>query len=401
MVVSGIRARGPLAGRVEDVRGHLLAAGYSPRTAQGHAFVVAHLSRWLEQEQLAPSGLAPEELERFVECRRREGYRRWLSVGSLRLVLDYLRGIGVVPLAAQPPRGPVDEVLEDYRRFLRVERGLAARTIVMHESVGRRFLSSLVAEGRLVMDGLDAAFVSAFVLAETRRCSTASLQASLSPLRMLLRFLFATARARKDLSGAVPRAAGLGRGGLPRAVDAATMAALLDSCDRTTGIGRRDYAVLMLLVRLGLRAGEVAALELADIDWRAGELVVHGKGARVDRLPLPADVGEAVAGYLRGGPARARCRAVFLRACGPEAGMSARAVVMVPRSASQRAGLSALVGAHRLRHTAATGMLRAGASLEQVGEVLRHRNPASTAIYATVDQAALRLLARPWPEPVR
>jgi integrase/recombinase XerD len=184
-------------------------------------------------------------------------------------------------------------------------------------------------------------------------------------------------------------------------VDPPTVARLLDSCDRTTRIGLRDYAVLLLLVRLGLRAGEVAALELGDIDWRAGELVVHGKGARTDRLPLPADVGEAIAGYLRDSPGRTRCRAVFLRACGPEAGMSARAVVMVPRSASRRAGLPALVGAHRLRHSAATGMLRAGASLEQVGEVLRHRDPASTAIYATVDRAALRMLARPWPEPVR
>lgn len=397
MVMSRIRARGPLAGQVEDMRGHLIAAGYSPRTAQDHAFVVAHLSRWLEQEALAPSELTPQVLERFVECRRRCGYRRWLTVRSLRPALEYLRGIGAVPTPARSPGGPVAEVLEEYHWFLRVERGLAARTIVMHQSVGRRFLSSFVVEDRLVLDGLDAAGVSGFVLAETRRCSTASL----SPLRTLLRFLFATARVPRDLSGAVPRAAGPGRNRLPRAVDTATVARLLEGCDRTIGIGRRDYAVLMLLVRLGLRAGEVAALKLEDIDWRAGELVVHGKGSRTDRLPLPADVGEAIADYLSGGPARARCRAVFLRSCGPEAGMSARAVVMVPRTASRRAGLPAPVGAHRLRHTAATGMLRAGASLEQVGEVLRHRDPASTAIYATVDQAALRMLARPWPEPVR
>jgi site-specific recombinase XerC len=386
---------------VEGVRRHLLVAGYRPQTAQNHAFVVAHLSRWLVQEGLAPSALTPEVLERFVACRRRDGYCRWLSARSLRPVLDYLRAAGAVPPAEVPSNGPVEEVVDSYREFLQRRRGLAACTVAAHEGVARHFLSRFLVGDLLDLGVLDAAAVTSFVLAETQRCNVASLQKSLSPLRGLLRFLSATSRVPEDLAGAVPRVAGSGHNGLPRGVDAATVAALLDCCDRTTTVGCRDYAVLTLLVRLGLRAKEVAALKLEDLDWRAGELVVHGKGARLDRLPLPADVGEAIADYLRRAPARTRCRAVFLRSCGPEAGMSARAVVMIPQSASRRAGLPAMVGAHRLRHTAATGMLRAGASLEQVGEVLRHRDPASTALYAKVDQAALGLLARPWPEPIR
>jgi integrase len=183
---------------------------------------------------------------------------------------------------------------------------------------------------------------------------------------------------------------------LPQGLDAVTVAALLGSCDRRTAVGRRDFAILVLLVRLGLRGGEVAALRLDDIDWRAGELVVRGKGSRLDRLPLPQDVGEAVADYLRHGRPRSTCRSLFMRACGPEGSMSAGSVVMVPRSASGRAGLP-VVGAHRLRHTAASEMLRSGASLAEIAEVLRHQSESTTAIYAKIDRAALGLLVRPWP----
>ena len=161
-------------------------------------------------------------------------------------------------------------------------------------------------------------------------------------------------------------------------------------------VGRRDFAILVLLVRLGLRAGEVAALRLDDIDWRAGTVVVRGKGGRIDQLPLPFEAGEAVADYLRHGRQASRCRAVFLRNCAPEGAMTGHCVTMVPRSASRRAGLP-VVGAHQLRHTVATQMLRQGASLPQVAEVLRHRSEDTTAIYAKVNRAALGLVVRPWP----
>jgi integrase/recombinase XerD len=185
--------------------------------------------------------------------------------------------------------------------------------------------------------------------------------------------------------------------GLPKALPAGHVAALVASCVRDSAAGKRDFAVLVLLARLGLRACEVAALRLDDIDWRAGEIVIRGKGRRDERMPLPADVGEALAGYLHSGrQAGAGLRTVFVRACAPAGPLSAGAVKAIVRRACRRAGL-AEAGAHRLRHTAAVQMLRAGSPLAEIGQVLRHRSAATTAIYAKADHAALAALALPWP----
>jgi len=223
------------------------------------------------------------------------------------------------------------------------------------------------------------------------------MKALLSPLRSLLRFLFVAGIAPRNLAAAVPGIANPQLAALPKGVDAATVAALLGSCDRGTAVGRRDFVIMTVMVRLGLRAGEVVALGLDDIDWRAGELVVRGKGNRLDRLSLPADVGAAVVDYLCHGRPLSPCRAVFLRAVGPYGAMTGRSVVMVPRSASRRVGLPIIVGAHRLRHTAASEMLRGGGSLAEIAQVLRHHSESTTAIYAKLDRAALGLLVRPWP----
>jgi integrase/recombinase XerD len=393
-----VRATGPLASHVEGFCAALVGLGYAPGTARGHGYVLVHVSRWLAAERLQPSELTSPVIERFLRARRRAGYRRWRSVKSLRPLLTYLREVAGVP-AWRPDvaESPVDRLLDSYRRHLRVERRLAPSTVRGHEDVARRFLSGHVQGDRLDLDGLTAAEVTAFVLAEARLRSIGSMKALLSPLRSLLRFLFVAGIAPRNLTAAVPGIANPQLAALPMALDAATVAALLGSCDRGTAIGRRDFAILTVLVRLGLRAGEVAALRLDDIDWRAGELLVRGKGNRLDRLPLPADVGAAVVDYLRHGRPPSSCRAVFLRAVGPDAAMTGRSVVMVPRSASRRAGLPVIVGAHRLRHTAASDMLRCGGSLAEIAQVLRHHSESTTAIYAKLDRAALDLLVRPWP----
>jgi integrase/recombinase XerD len=392
-----VPATGPLAVHVEGFCAALVQLGYAPRTARDHGCVLAHLSRWLESEGLAPSEFTPLVVDRFVDVRRCDGYRRWLSARSLRPLLDYLREAGVVPDAGEPEVDtPGHRLLGVYRRYLLVERRLAPKTVCVHETVARQFLSQRVVGGELDLGGLASADVTAFVLREARLRRIGSMKALLSPLRTLLRFLFAAGVVSRDLTAAVPMVASPRLASLPQGLDAVTVAALLGSCDRRTAVGRRDFAILVLLVRLGLRAGEVAALRLDDIDWRAGELVVRGKGSRLDRLPLPQDVGEAVADYLRHGRPRSTCRSLFMRACAPEGSMSAGSVVMVPRSASGRAGLP-VVGAHRLRHTAASEMLRSGASLAEIAEVLRHQSESTTAIYAKIDRAALGLLVRPWP----
>jgi integrase/recombinase XerD len=215
-------------------------------------------------------------------------------------------------------------------------------------------------------------------------------------MRSLLRYLFAAGLTGRDLSTTLPPAAVRRHPALPQGVDPGTVAALLASCDRSTPVGLRDFAILTVLVRLGLRANEVAEMRLDDIDWRAGELLVHGKGRRDERMPLPADVGRALAGYLRHGRPASPDRAVFQRALPPAGPLARTGVVMVPRTASRRLGIPD-VGAHRLRHTAAVGMLAGGASWPEVGQALRHARSETTAIYAAVGADGLRQLARSWP----
>jgi integrase/recombinase XerD len=389
-----VRVSGPLAPFAEGFGGELAARGYSPLSAASLLYVMAHLSRWLAGQGLAPADLGEGRAEEFLAERRRVGSTCWLSGRGLAPLLGYLRGLGVVPGPAGPAVGTgADVLLGRYRDYLAGERGLAASTIDGYEAVARRFLA-----GRAAPDlaGVNVAEVTGFVVAQCRGRGTGSAKILVTALRSLLRYLHLEGITSGGLASAVPAVAGWRGAGLPKALAAAQVAALLGSCDRDTAVGRRDFAVLTLLARLGLRACEVAALELGDVDWRAGELLVRGKGRRGERMPLPADVGEAVAGYLSDGRPRGQCRKVFAWSRAPYGDLTPSGVKSVVRRACDRAGLPQ-VGAHRLRHTAATQMLRAGSPLAEVGQVLRHRAAATTAIYAKVDDGALRTLARPWP----
>jgi len=237
--------------------------------------------------------------------------------------------------------------------------------------------------------------VSSFLARECPRRSMSGARDLVCALRSVLRYLHLAGLTAVPLVWAVPSVADLRDRTLPRGLDPAAVRRMLASCDRRTLTGLRDFAILLLLSRLGLRAGEVAAITLDDLDWRAGLLLVHGKGSREDALPLPVDVGEAIVAYLRRRP-RCECRALFLRVTAPRQELSRCTVAWVVRAACDRAGLPR-VGAHRLRHTAASQMLQAGASLPEIGQVLRHREAKTTAIYAKVDHRSLGTLARPWP----
>jgi integrase len=243
---------------------------------------------------------------------------------------------------------------------------------------------------------LTAAEVTQFVLGEITDRSVGSAQAVACGLRAFLRFAYVTGRTGTQLDAAVPKIASWRLSRVPRSISPTDVAALLGSCDRRSSFGRRDYAALVLMVRLGLRTGEVAALELSDIDWRAGEIVVRGKGNRVERLPLPVDVGEALAGWIRRGRPRCETRRVFTRVRAPHRGLSVGGVGAVVKAAALRADLDG-VNAHRLRHTAATQMLSNGADLTEIGQVLRHTSVLTTSIYAKVDDRSLRPLAVRWP----
>jgi site-specific recombinase XerD len=391
--VSEVRVSGPLAEHAAGFAVFLAEAGYTLLSAANQVRVMAHLSRWMEGRGLAPGDLTGGRTEEFLAARRAAGYTCWLSQRGLAPLTEFLRGLGAVP-GPEPETAvsAADVLLGRYRQYLTVERGLTAGTVSRWLGEARGFLA-----GRAdCLAGLGAADVSGFVAAECRRHGPGSAKMLAAALRSLLRFLVLEGLVTPGLQDAVPAVAGRRSSGLPRALPDGQVAALLASCDRDTATGLRDFAVLVLLSRLGLRACEVSALELDDIDWRAGTVTVRGKGRRDERLPLPPDAGEALACYLRGGRAGGGSRRVFLLSRARGGGMTPGAVKSAVRRAGLRAGLPE-AGAHRLRHSAATGMLRAGAPLAEIGQVLRHRSAATTAIYAKVDYRALAQLQVPWP----
>lgn len=391
-----VRVAGPLGPYADGFHTVLAERGYAPSSAAGQLQVMAHLSRWMVDRGLAGPDLTPAVVEEFVRTRRVAGYGQWLSARGMSPLIGYLRDTGFA--AARPPiaaTAPGEVLLTAYRDYLIEERGLAASTVRNYLHVARPFVSDYYASGRTDLGGLTAAEVSAFVLAGCRARGVGSATLFIVGMRALLRYLHLAGITQTGLAGAVPSAASWPASSLPQPIDRGQAARLLHCCDRRTAVGRRDFAVLMLLLRLGLRVGEVAALELADVDWRHGEILLRGKGRRKERLPLPADVGEAVAGWLRRGRRHGWSPHVFTTLLAPRRELTGKAVSAIVYRASHRCGVT--VTAHRLRHTAATELLRSGASLPEVGQVLRHASLLSTAIYAKVDHAALAAVARPWP----
>lgn len=393
---SRVRISGPLAAHADAFAEELARLGYTPGSASHQLRLLAALSGWLEQQGRGPK-LAHGDLVGFVAARRADGRRLYVSMRGVAPLVALLDGVGL--LARQEPRAPsdVEQFVERYRAYLRHERGVAESSVRTYLSALWPFLERRVVDGRLDLGGLTAADVTDFLLAVSRRGQPGRAQSTATALRSLLGFLHLDGVTDGSLVGAVPSVASWRLSGLPRGLQPGEVARLLAACDRRTDVGRRDAAMLLLLVRLGLRAGEVAAVQLDDIDWRAGELVVHGKGGRDERVPIPTDVGQAIVGYLqRGRPTGALTRHVFIRVDAPLRGLTSEAVSQRVCAAAHRAGLGA-VRAHRLRHTAATSMLAAGAPLTEIGQLLRHRKALTTAIYAKTDIAALRGLARPWP----
>lgn len=393
------RVCAPLAPYADGYRVELERLGYTPLTAAAHVRLMAHLSRWLAKKGLQTSELTPATVDTYFVHRRAAGYVNERTARALQPLVGYLQRLGVVPVCVpMVPETPTEQLLAGYRNYLATERGLAQTTVSLNVRLVRPFLLDRLEteEDGLALERLSTGEVATFVVAQCRK-RPRSAQRIVTALRSLLTFLYVEGVIEQSLATAVPSVAGWTLKGLPQALEADQVVALLASCDQQTRTGRRDLAILTVLFRLGLRAGEVAALGLDDIDWRLGEITLRGKGNRHDRLPLPADVGEKIVAYLRNGrPAAAQDRTVFLRAQAPYRALSTGAVTTVVASAGRRAGIG-VVHAHRLRHSAATAMLRGGGSLSEIGQALRHVRPLTTAIYAKVDTEALRTLARPWP----
>ncbi len=376
----------------------LEARGYTPDSAEALMAVWWDLNRWLVAEGLSVAEWVGDRVGQFGEARRASGRCRYVTVVGLAPLVGFFESEGLVAFTEPGASTPLSGVLDAYHRWLVDERALAPRTIVRYDVLARRFLGARcdAAGSGSGVEGLCGADVTRFVLDTCRRVSAASAKVHVGELRSLLRFLYLDGRIPGSLAESVPGVAVWHNTVLPPTMEAGQVVALLDGCDRATITGRRDFAILTVVTRLGLRSAEVSGLTLDDLDWRAGEIVVCGKGHRIDRLPMPTDVGEALVGYLDGGRPVTESRKVFLRRRAPLAGIDSTTVTTVVHFACLRAGVPQ-VGAHRLRHALAADLVAAGAGLGEIAQLLRHRDLDSTAVYAKVDRVALGSLAQPWP----
>jgi site-specific recombinase XerD len=393
------RKPGHLGPQVEGYRAWLAHRGYTSQTVRNMLADLGQLGLWMSREGLVTADLGEEAMVAFAAARQAAGHRRTLGPRAMMPLLSYLREVGVTP-EAKPPQTPLGALLGEYRMWLVQERGLAAVTVLRYENTARRFLQQqAMAGGVLKPAGLAGADINAFLLRECGRVSAGSAKGRVAELRAVLRFLYLRGLTPLRLGTAVPPVGGWRLAGLPPMMTAADVQLLLDSCDRRSDVGARDFAIMTLVARLGLRSIEVARLELRDVDWRAGELAVRGKARRLDRLPLPAEVGEALVAYLAWGRV-AGAQRVFLTCRAPRGPIRADLVGDAVERACVRAGLPR-VGPHRLRHALAAELLRQGAGLAAISQVLRHQDLATTALYAKVDLDTLRHVAQPWPGTAR
>ncbi len=389
---------GRLGAHLDGFAALLGGLGYAPATIRQKDDLLADFSLWLEEHDVPLNVLGTDHAAQFLaerRCRVRRG-----DAWTIRQLIEYLRDIGCVPVPVRTVQSTAEgDLLSAFGGFLRSERGLSPATLANYLPIVRGFLNEQFGGRSLHFDDLRAVDIHRFIVQRARVGSRGRAKLVVTALRSFLRFLQQRGLLATDLAAAVPGIAGWRLAHLPKALPPEQVELLLASCDRGTLAGRRDYAVLMLLARLGLRGGEVSAMTLDDLDWERGEIVVHGKGQRLVRLPLPADVGSAVVDYLRQDRPACATRRVFIRTCAPRRGfISPATVCCIVRRALKRAGLSPeFKGAHLLRHSLATDLLRRGASLVEIGQLLRHSQPNTTQIYAKVDIKALRAIGLPWP----
>lgn len=392
---------GPIATHIAPFAEWVSTKGYAQYTLHRHVLLAACFSRWLQRTEVRLSEVLPEHTTKYLRCRA----RRWRiargDAAALNHLIDFLHYQELIPddKTLRRKLKPVDQCIQAYEHYLREERALADATVTNYVPFTRGFLTDRFGIGPVRLSRLHSDNVVTFVQRQAPRLNRQRAKLLTTALRSFFRYARYRGDIALDLAAAVPTVANWSMPSIPRAISTAQVRQLLTRCGQRTALERRDYAILLLLARLGLRASEVVMLELDDIDWEVGCLHVHTKGGQRTELPLPADVGEAIVEYLQHGRPHSGSRRVFLRAKAPIRGfLSSAAISTIVRHALERTGTSAPTkGAHQFRHGLATEMLHQGASLDEIGEVLGHRSPETTKIYAKVDIDALRTLALPWP----
>jgi site-specific recombinase XerD len=396
---------GPLAPHIRPFAKSLREQGYALASIHPQVLLAACFSRWLQQQGVSLRSITSDHPPRYLRYRMRKVQRGRGDTAALGHLLAFLHCERVIPAERIPSRRltSAERCAQTYEHYLRETRGLAKATIVNYVPFIRSFLKDCFDDGAVRLSHLFAGDVVRFVQRQAACLHQKRAKLLTCALRSFLRYARYRGKTKLDLAAAVPIVANWSMSSIPRAITDDQVRQLLTSINRLTAIGRRDYAILLLLARLGLRSGEVASLELGDIDWKAGQLSVRGKTGQRSELPLTAEVGKAIAAYLRRGRPHSSSRRVFLRAKAPVRGFrGASGVGSVVRHRLQRAGIDApTLGAHQFRHGLASSLLRHGASLGEIGELLGHHNPETTKIYIKVDLDALRTLALPWPGGVR
>lgn len=387
---------GLLGPHVDALAASLAAQGYAAHTIRGVLSGALTFGEWLRIRGMAVGDIDDALTARFLkQARCSAGWRKTLrqSVGH---VLAYLRAQGVIASASPPPAEP--EVVTAFREWMREQRGVRASTIAVYAPIVLELLDAVGDD----IERLTTRRIRAFVVERAGRHGHQRASTIVTATRVFVRYLVATGRSDSTLVAAVPAVASWKETNVPRHLAPSDVERVVSSCDVATPAGLRDRAVLLLLARLGLRAGDVAALTLDAFAWKEARVRVSGKSRREDWLPLPQDAGDAVLAYLKGARPRVRSEAVFFTLLAPIVPMSRWVVSTVVGRAIRRAGVSSPShGAHVLRHSAAVRMLRAGSSLDEIGALLRHASIETTFHYAKVDRDLLLELAVPWPEPPR
>lgn len=391
---------GPLGAHIDAFATRLQEQGFSPERARDKIRLIADFSGWLHRHRLGADEIDAHGLHRYRKDRRDYLHPGRGVTSTLQTLFWVLRERGIGSKEPSPEAAdPCKRVEQDFERYLSHERGLSPATLANYLPFVHQLLLERFSNGPLQFAKLSATDITGFVRRHAHDHSPGRCGAMVAALRAFLRHLQHRGEITADLAGCVPKVANWSHATLPKFLQPGQVARVLKHCDRQRRGGRRDYAILLLLARLGLRAGEVVALTLDDIDWKLGHLTVHGKAGRWAQLPLPAEVGKAIAGYLQHGRPPCASRRLFIRQRAPRVGFAnAAGISTLVKRALARAGIdSPRKGAHLFRHTLATEMLRRGASLTEIGELLRHRHPSTTTIYAKVDLPALRRLAQVWP----
>lgn len=387
-----------LAAHLELMASELSSRGYASRTARRYLELVECFGRWLKDNSINPREITLEHTKEFLHQRTQRPH--YGDLFALKFMLNILQQQGVyMPKVPMVRRTQTEDLVEKFANYLKRERALAPSTIVYYTEFSKKFLSDKFADGPVSLSSLSAADVIAFVQRQASVLHIKRAKGMTTALRSFLHYAKYQGYIDTDLAKAVPTVAYWTMATLPKDMPSDKCELLLSRCKRKTPVELRNYAILLLLARLGLRAKEIISLNLEDIDWESGWITIRGKAGYDSKLPLPIDVGESIASYLKNGRPRTNLRSIFLRSRAPIAALkSSTDISSVVRRALLRTGIdSPRTGAHQFRHGVATRMLKQGATLVEIGEVLRHRSPQTTAIYAKVDMDSLRRLAMAWP----